>query len=69
MTSLKERKSFICELSKCKQINDSIFQISNDSFKFSQIWIQGFVIGVFILIYFYYKEHFQQLKSNLDELG
>jgi hypothetical protein len=46
MTSLKERKSFICELSKCKQINDNLFQISNESIKFSQIWIQGFLIDV-----------------------
>ena len=42
----KERKSFICELSKCNKIDDNLFKISNEHSQFTHIWLQGIIFKV-----------------------
>ena len=46
MLTMKERKSFICELSNYNRIDDDLFKIVNQSSQFSQVWIQGIVLKV-----------------------
>jgi hypothetical protein len=43
---IKERKTFICELSRCTASNDDLYKISNETTLFSHIWLQGIVFKV-----------------------
>ena len=55
MSIIKERKSFICEISKSKKLDDELFRISKEKRLFSHIWLQGIIYKVlYILAYLLY---------------